>query len=66
MSAKSLGTPPVIYAVDKLQNPLHRKTMFFEGETNSTVGRNDLFCNVSLSRVDTEQKQVLFLKLIHD
>ena len=42
-SAKSLGKPPVIYAVDELHNPLPRKTMLFEGDTNSTGGRNDVF-----------------------
>ena len=42
MSAKSLGTLPVFYAVDKQQNPLPRKTMLFEGDTNSTGGRNDV------------------------
>ena len=35
MSAKSLGTLPVIYAVGKLQNPLPRKRMLFEGDTNT-------------------------------
>ena len=39
MSAKSLGTFPVIYAVDELQNPFPRKTMLFEGDKNSTGGR---------------------------
>jgi len=29
MSAKSLGTLPVFYAVDELQNPLPRTTMLF-------------------------------------
>ena len=43
MSAKSLGTLPVIYAVDEQQNPLPRKTMLFEGDTSSTGGRNDVF-----------------------
>ena len=43
MSAKSHGTLPVIYAVDEQQNPLLRKTMLFEGDTNSTGGRNDVF-----------------------
>ena len=43
MSAKSLGTLPVIYAVDKKQNPLPRKTMLFEGDTNSTKGENNVF-----------------------
>ena len=43
MSAKSLGIFPVIYAVDEQQNSLPRKTMLFEGDTNSTGGRNDVF-----------------------
>ena len=43
MSAKSLGTIHVIYTVDELQNPLLRKTILFEGDTNSTGGRNDVF-----------------------
>ena len=43
MSAKSLGTLPVIYAVDEQKNSLPRKTMLFEGDTNSAVGRNDVF-----------------------
>ena len=38
MSAKRLGTLPAIYAVDEQQNPLPRKTMLFEGDTNSTGG----------------------------
>ena len=45
MSAKSLGTLSVIYAVDELQNSLHRTTMLFEGDTNSTGRRNDVFPN---------------------
>ena len=43
MSAKSFGTRPVIYAVDEQQNPLPRKTMLFEGDTNNTGGKNDVF-----------------------
>ena len=43
MSAKSLGTLPVIYVVDELQNQLPRKTMLLEGDTNSAGGRNDVF-----------------------
>ena len=43
MPAKSLGTLPVIYAVDKQQNPLPRKTMLCGGDTNSTGGENDVF-----------------------
>ena len=43
MSAKSLGTLPVIYAVDEQQNPLPRKTMLCGGDTNRTGGENDVF-----------------------
>ena len=43
MSAKSLGTLPVIYAVDEQQNPLPRKTMLCGGDTNSTGGGNYVF-----------------------
>ena len=43
MSAKSLGTLPVIYAVDEQQNPLPRKAMLCGGDTNSTRGGNDVF-----------------------
>ena len=43
MSAKSLGTLPVIYAVDEQQNPLPRKTMLCRGNTNKTGGGNDVF-----------------------
>ena len=42
ISAKSLGTLPVIYAVDEQQNPLPRKTMLCGGDTNSTGGENDV------------------------
>ena len=42
MSAKSLGTSPVVYAVDEQQNPLLRRTMLCEGDTNSTGGKNDV------------------------
>ena len=45
MSAKSLGTFSVSYAVDKLHNPLPRTTMLFEGDTTSNGGRNDVFPN---------------------
>ena len=45
MSAKRLGTLPVIYAVDELQNPLPRTTMLFEGDRKSTKGRNGVFPN---------------------
>ena len=40
MPAKGLGTLPVIYALDELQNPLPCTTMLFEGDRNSTGGRN--------------------------
>ena len=43
MSAKSLGTLHVIYAVDEQQNPLPHKTMLCGGDTNSTGGGNDVF-----------------------
>ena len=43
MPAKSPGTLPVIYAVDKQQNPLPRKTMLCGGDTNSTGGENYVF-----------------------
>ena len=38
MSANSLGTFPVIYAVDEQQNPLPRKTMLFEGDKIALEG----------------------------
>ena len=43
MSANSLGTLPVIYAVDEQQNPLPRKIMLCGGDTNSTGGGNYVF-----------------------
>ena len=45
MSAKSLETLPIIYAVDKRKNPLPRTTMLFEGGTNSTGGTSDICPN---------------------
>ena len=54
MSAKSLGILPVIYAVDELQNPHPRKTMLFEGDTNSTGGRNDVFPSLSKSLLSND------------
>ena len=42
-SAKSIGTLSLNCAVDKLQNPLPRTTILFEGDRNSTGGRNDVF-----------------------
>ena len=45
MSAKSLGTFPVICAIDELQkNPL-RKTMLFEGHMIIMIGISDAFPN---------------------
>ena len=40
LSAKSLRTLSMIYAVDELQNPLPRTTMLFEGDRNSTAEKN--------------------------
>ena len=40
MPAKSLATLPVIYAVGEIQNALPRTTMLFEGDRNSTGGRD--------------------------
>ena len=42
MSAKSLGTLPVIFVADELQSPLPRKTMLCEGDMSSTGGENDV------------------------
>ena len=43
MPAKSLGTLPVIYAVDKQENALPRKTMLYGGDTNCNGGENYVF-----------------------
>ena len=43
MSAKSLGRLPVIYAVDKQQNPLPCKRKLRGGDTNSSGEENDVF-----------------------
>ena len=43
MPAKSPGTLPVIYAVDKQENPLPRKTMLYGGDTNCNGGENYVF-----------------------
>ena len=43
MSAKSLGTLPVIYAADEQQNSLPRKTILCIGDTNSTGWENGIF-----------------------
>ena len=53
MSAKSLGTLPVIYAADEQQNPLPRKTMLFEGDTNNTGGGNCLSKELRASAIDS-------------
>ena len=45
MSAKSLGTFPLICTTDELQHPLPRKTMLFEGHMTSTIGTRDTFPN---------------------
>ena len=45
MPAKSLGTLPVICAVDELQNPRPLKTMLFGGHIISTIGISDAFPN---------------------
>ena len=45
MSTKSLGTFPVICAMDELQNPLPRKTILFEGQRTITIGISDAFSN---------------------
>ena len=51
MPAKSLGTLPVIYAVDKQQNPLPHKTMLCYGAPKGKIIRNfyfilrNQFCN---------------------
>ena len=69
MSAKSLGTLPVIYAVDEQQNPLPCKTMPCGGDTNSTGGENDVFprslgLRLSIQHCITgeEGSQLLFLQ----
>ena len=69
MSAKSLGTFPVIYAADEQQNPLPRKTMLFEGDTNSAGGENDVFPSCSGLRLSIQHciageggSQLLFLQ----
>ena len=45
MSAKSLGTFPVICAIDEVQNPLPLKTMLFEKHMTSIIGISDTFPN---------------------
>ena len=45
MSAKSLGTFPVICAIDEVQNPLPLKTMLFEKHMTSIIGISDTFTN---------------------
>ena len=41
MSAKSLGTFPVICAIDVVQNPLSLETMLFERHMTSIIGISD-------------------------
>ena len=43
MSAKSLGTFPVICAIDEVQNPLPLKTMLFKRHMTSIIGISDTF-----------------------
>ena len=45
MSAKSLGTLPVFYAADELQNSLPHTAMLFECDRNNAGGRNSVFTN---------------------
>ena len=43
MSAKSLGTLPVICAIDVVQNHLPLKTMLFIRDMTSIIGKSDTF-----------------------
>ena len=52
MSAKGLGTLPLVYAADELQNPLPRTTMLFKDDTNSTGLRNNAFQKIRASAID--------------
>ena len=45
MSAKGLGTFPVICAIDEVQNPLPLKTLLFERHMTSIIGIRDTFPN---------------------
>ena len=45
MSAKRLGTFPVICAIDEVQNPLLLKKMLFERHMTSIIGISDTFTN---------------------
>ena len=45
MSAKSLGTFPVICAIDEVQNSLPLKTMLFKRHMTSIIGISDTFPN---------------------
>ena len=45
MSAKSLGTLLLFNAVYELQNPLPRTKVLFDGDRNSTGGRNGVLQN---------------------
>ena len=43
MSAKSLGTFAMNFAIDELQNPLPHKTMLCEGDMNNPIRRSKVF-----------------------
>ena len=43
MSAKSLGTHAMIYAIGDLQRSLPCKTMLCEGDMNNPEGRSNAF-----------------------
>ena len=45
MSAESLGTFPVICAIDEVQNSLPLKTMLFKRHMTSIIGISDTFPN---------------------
>ena len=45
MPAKSLGTFPVICAIDEVQNPLPLKTILFKRHMTSIIGIIDTFPN---------------------
>ena len=45
MPAKSLGTFPVICAIDEVQNPLPLKRMLFKRHMTSIIGISDTFPN---------------------
>ena len=45
MPAKSLGTFPVICAIDEVQNPLPLQTMLLKRHMTSIIGISDTFPN---------------------